>query len=210
MLRITGIPCIMKNHNMVPNQEAHLGAIQQRKLQALVWWAKNFQHHCPEIITGAWASTELISSIMQINIESPLEGDIKVAHPGKDEIHQLWTIWVVRWENYISSVVGVFGIPLDYVKRCDIPIGLKAENDCDHLKYQAMQIGPDWEANKISVYVKLKAYFLDGEDSSWIKDFDTQKDGRQATAKLRENYEGDGEFNKHVSWATANIDNAHF
>ena len=37
-----------------------------------------------------------------------------------------------------------------------------------------------------------------------------QKDGLKATSNLCENYEGAGEFNKRVAWATAKIDNTHF
>ena len=38
MLRVKDVPHMIKDHNLVPNQEAHLVVIQQCKLQALVWW----------------------------------------------------------------------------------------------------------------------------------------------------------------------------
>ena len=41
ILIIKNVPNTIKYHNLVPNQEAQLCAIQQRKLQALVWWAKD-------------------------------------------------------------------------------------------------------------------------------------------------------------------------
>ena len=96
-------------------------------------------------------------------------------------------------------MVAVLGISLDYVTRHDIPVLWTAENEHNHLKYQGIQIGPAWEADKTAVYTKLKACFLDGEFWSWIKVFDTQKDVQKATAKLREYHEGSGEFNKHVT-----------
>ena len=37
MLCIKDVPHMIKDHNSVPNQESQLGAIQLRKLQALVW-----------------------------------------------------------------------------------------------------------------------------------------------------------------------------
>ena len=40
--------------------------------------------------------------------------------------------------------------------------------------------------------------------------FDAHKDGRQATARLYEHYEGEGKVNKCVAWATENIDNTIF
>ena len=36
MIRIQDIPHMITDHNLVPNQELRLGALQQRKLQALV------------------------------------------------------------------------------------------------------------------------------------------------------------------------------
>ena len=59
---------MIKDHNLVPNKEAHLGAIQQRKLQALVWWENYFQHSGLLITEDAWTAAELTSSITQINI----------------------------------------------------------------------------------------------------------------------------------------------
>ena len=64
--------------------------------------------------------------------------------------------------------------------------------------------------DKMTVYGELKACCLDSEGWAWIKRFDTQKDGRLATESLRTHYEGAGESNKRVAWATAAIANAHY
>ena len=50
MLRFKDIYHMIKDDNLVPNQEAILGNIQQRKLQALVWWEKDIQHSILAII----------------------------------------------------------------------------------------------------------------------------------------------------------------
>ena len=42
LLHIKYVPHMIKDHNLVPNQEARFGAIQQCTLKALVWWAKDF------------------------------------------------------------------------------------------------------------------------------------------------------------------------
>ena len=152
---------MIKDHNLVPNEEARLGAIQRHKLQALGWWAKDTQHRGLEIIVAAWTAAEPTSSIMHINIESLLGRDIKVAHPGKVEIGHKWTTWVVKWGNYIGSMVGVLGIPLGYVMCSNMPVGWKAENEQNHLKYQPIQIDLAWEYDKMAVYTDLKACCLD-------------------------------------------------
>ena len=84
---------MIKYNNLVPNQESRVGAIQQRKLQALVLWAKDHQSRGLAIIHVAWTAVDIISSVTQINIHSPSVGNIKVAHPGKVETGYNWTIW---------------------------------------------------------------------------------------------------------------------
>jgi hypothetical protein len=106
--------------------------------------------------------------------------------------------------------MGASGIPLDYVIRRDMPDGWEPGNEHDILKYQAIQTGPAWETDKMTVYAELKACCLDSDGWAWIKQYDRMKNGREATANLRAHYEGDGEVNKRVAWATANIPNAHY
>ena len=107
-------------------------------------------------------------------------------------------------------MVGVSSIPLDYMTRHDIPEIFTTANENNNLKYQATRIDPAWEVDKMNVYTKLKFCCLYREGCSCIKAYNSQKDLRQATANLRENYEVTDEVNKHVAWATAYIDNTHF
>ena len=62
----------------------------------------------------------------------------------------------------------------------------------------------------MTVYAKLKACCVDGDGWAWIKQYDRQKNGREVTANRRAHYECDGEVDKRVAWATANIMNAHY
>ena len=91
ILRVNDIPHMIKYNNSVPNQESCFGAIHQRKLQAMVWWAKDHPSCGLEINTAEWTATEMKIPIAQINIESTLGGDIKVLHPGKVETGHKWT-----------------------------------------------------------------------------------------------------------------------
>ena len=195
MLRIKDVPHMIKDHNSVPNQAARLGAVQQRKIQALIWWAKDQQRRGLPIVAADWTLAVLRTSITQLNIEGP-GGDTKVAHPGKVETGHSWTTWDIKWENYLGSMMGASGIPLDYVTRRDMPTGWVPTNEHDILKYQAIQVGPAWETDKMTVYAELKACCLDGDGWAWIKAYDANKNGREATVNLRAHYEGDGEVNK--------------
>ena len=56
MLCIKYLHHMIKDCNLVPNQEARLLDIQQRKLQALVWWAKDLQRHGLTISVASWTT----------------------------------------------------------------------------------------------------------------------------------------------------------
>ena len=71
-------------------------------------------------------------------------------------------------------MVGLLGIPLDYVTRRNMQVGWTASNEQDPLKYQAVHIGSAWEAT----YTDINYCCLDGKDRSWTKEFDAQKDGQ--------------------------------
>ena len=90
MLNIKEVPNMIKDNNLVTNEEARLGAIQQLKLQVLVWWSNDIQSHLLAIIVAKWTAVELKSPITQINIDSSSGGDIKLAHPAKLETGHKW------------------------------------------------------------------------------------------------------------------------
>ena len=142
-----------------------------------MWWAQDIQFFGFAIIVAAWTAADLTSSIIQINIESPLGGDIQVARPGKFETVHKWTTWDIKWENYIGSMVGVSDIPLCYVTCHDIPVWWAEANDHNCIKYQVIQIGPAWGVDKMTVYTNLNACCLYGQGCSWIKAFGSHKDG---------------------------------
>ena len=73
-------------------------------------------------------------------------------------------------------MLGLSGITLDYVTHCNISAGWTVAKEHNCLKYQAIQIGMAREANKMTVYTKIKACFLYGEVWLWIKAYNMQKD----------------------------------
>ena len=119
-----------------------------------------------------------------------------VERPGKLEIGVKWTIWDTKLENYLRSLQGALGIPLDYVVRSDMPStwdpAPDAENEHDRLKYQALQTGPSYDTDRMNMYRELKACCLDSKGWAWIKIFNRQKDGRLAMEILRAYYKGVG------------------
>ena len=84
-----------------------------------------------------------------------------------------------------------------------IPVECTAANERYHFSLSC-------EDDKMAVYTNVKACCLYVKGRSWIKLYNAQKDGQQATANLCENYEGAGEVNNCFVWVMANIDNTQF
>ena len=41
----------------------------------------------------------------------------KTSDPGNIKVERTWTKWEIKFENYISTIPGVNGVPLSYVVR---------------------------------------------------------------------------------------------
>ena len=148
MLRIKDVTHMIKDNNLVTNQESLLGAIQNRRLQGLVGQTKDCHRRVLAIISAACTEANMKNFTTHINIEYLSGGDFKLEYHGKVETWHKWTAQDVDQDNYIGSMVGVLDITLDYVTRHNMKFGWTADNKHDSLKYQAIYIGPAWEANK--------------------------------------------------------------
>ena len=209
MMRVEGVAKMTKNHNADPDHTSRLGAVHVRKVQALIIWAKDQVRHGETTAVANWNQVALVNAISMIDI-SARKTDTVVANPGRLEVGSKWVTWDILLENYIGSIIGESGVPLDYVIRRDQAAGWTAANEHDRLKYAAVQTGPAWDKDTMKVYVELKQACLLSEGWTWIKDFDNSKDGCLAVASLRLHYEGVGEVNKRVTWAHQGLKDAHY
>ena len=73
----------------------------------------------------------MAEAIKRVNSDTPKN---EVARPGKVETGIKWTMWDTKWENYLGSMMGASGIPLDYIARRKQPDGWTADNYHDRLK----------------------------------------------------------------------------
>ena len=84
----------------------------------------------------------MAEAIKRVNSDKPQK---ELARPGKVETGINWTLWYTEWENYLGSMMGASGIPLDYIVRKKQPDWWMADNDHDRLKYQALHVGPSYK-----------------------------------------------------------------
>lgn len=203
---------MIKNHNMMPGQTARLGAVHQRKIQALIYWCSDHKRRGAPIVPAEWNQAALTQAIDDMDVaDSYKSGDhSKVQPPGPVETGHKWVAWEILFENYIASLRGASQIPLDYVIRRTMPAAWTATSAHDILKYQAIQTGTAWNADNITVFRVLKSCCMNTPAWEWISQHDSTQSGQAATASLRLHYEGAGESNKRVTWAQAELEGAHY
>ena len=93
MLRIKDVPYVIKDHHLVPAEAAQLGAVQQRKMQVLIWWAKDRQRHGLPVVAAEWKQAALRNGVHQINSDAK---DKEVERPGKVETGYKWPTWDIK------------------------------------------------------------------------------------------------------------------
>ena len=82
ILNVKDVPNMIKGPNSVPNQAAMLGIVQQRTIQALIWWTKDRTGCGIQIVAADCNAAALLDAVTQINIDQPA-GDAKAVHPRK-------------------------------------------------------------------------------------------------------------------------------
>ena len=120
IIAVKYVPHMIKNHNSIQGQTVILGAVHQRKIQGLIYWAKDQRRQGVAIVAANWTVAVMLDKIERVNSVAPPK---EVERPSKMETGIKWTVWDTKWENYLGSLQGASGIPLDYIIRRYIPAG---------------------------------------------------------------------------------------
>jgi hypothetical protein len=123
----------------------------------------------------------------------------KAADPGSLKKHKDWANWQRAFNNYLSTIPGQTGIPLNYVIRTEDAPNYDDEGDDDfeQLCIDAAPLdGIVFQADSRKVH-QLITGFVSGEAAeTWVKRVAKQKNGRLDFKALAEHYGGAG--NKQV------------
>ena len=134
-----------------------LGDVHQRKVQALIYWARDKKRRGMAIFAADWTNAQMEDEIERVNSDVLEKG---VELPGKLDTGVKWTVSDTKWENYLGSLQGASGIPLYDVVQSDMQAtwnpSTDAANEHDRLRYQALLTGPSYETDRMNVYGELK------------------------------------------------------
>ena len=195
-----------------------IGVVSTRKVQALAWWFRDAIRRGKKSVESAgWTDLRCQLSIRAMDMEKDTKVNselTKTLHPGKVQGGKEWVQWSLSFKNYLSTMLGSSGVPLNYVVR---DIGDKVlkgvdvqMDDLTKLVTEASLKGPSFNQDNRTVFQVLKNCALKTPAWAWIRRLDTSENGRLAFAKLSKHYDGPGEVRKRLAEAKKQIADLHY
>jgi len=189
----------------------NFGIRRTKKLIGLAHWVQDFYRvsNTPSIegLSQVTFSTQLERALDRQRARERLidQSSIsaKAASPGLLENERKWKEWETRFDNYLSTLIGVNGIPLSYVTReNEIPIaGATYSNFMDETVACAPLTGQHYETDSYSVFQQILSFTTGQPSEDWIKSTKRYSDGRRSTMALRDHFAGEGNATRNLSEA---------
>ena len=137
----------------------------------------------------------------------------KAADPGKFKDERKWVDWEPAFTNYLSTIPGVYGIPLSYVicenndPQHDQDFG---EDITQEMISCASLRGANFCADSQKVHQLLKNYLVAESAEQWICDIEHLNNGRCDMQALRNHYQGEGNASRHIATAEKLKETLHY
>ena len=137
----------------------------------------------------------------------------KAADPGKFKDERKWPEWEPAFDNYLSCIIGVSGVPLSYVIR------EKETPDAGAAEYNSFNeqaiaccplTGPTFQADARKVHQLIKSFLQTESAEQWIKPFARHQNGRMDMEALRKHYSGEGNTSRRIAQAERYRDTLHY
>jgi hypothetical protein len=195
--------------------EIIFGLRRTNLLKATVHWVQDFTRISREPTLDSFpdaasfrVAIEIARQRAQVRKHQAEESDklSKAANPGKLKRQKDWLVWSCSLSNYLSTILGQNGVPLNYVIRPNDKPGYEDEEEGDFEQLSILcapleGIGYKTDTRKVH---QLIHGFVQGETAeTWIKPRKKRKDGRIDFQALTSHYGGEG--NKYVRIKEAEV-----
>jgi hypothetical protein len=191
-----------------------IGTMQIKRVQALVFWVKDFDRRGMEAAPELWTDDVMSAAMYTRNLLSTtMEKSTSI----------LLTLASAR-----PTMVGTTG-SLPLLTNSKVPWGLRGSlsiisrvlsgwDDDDELfltddekrRYEMPLQGENFKHDNKLVFQMLKSACIKSDAWAWIRSFDRAADGRKAWLALVEHYDGSGELSKRVERAKAELERLHY
>ena len=136
----------------------------------------------------------------------------KEASPGPLVSETKWPEWQPKFDNYLSIILGVEGIPLSYVTRDnELPDRTGPFADfIDETISCAPLTGVAWEADRATVHQALVSFTSGQPSEDWIKPVARYKDDRRSDKALKDHFACEGNATRRIAEADRLKDSLHY
>lgn len=198
----------------------YFGINRTKKMKALTDWAEDFGRINKEPTTvgmdreGFLADIETSrqrAAIRRSDTEKA-EAHAKEASPGKLTSEREWDKWESKFENQLSIMHGVRGVPLLYVIREDEEPSAEAtfETFIEESIAKCPLEGPKFEADSKTVHQMVVSNTTGENSEQWIRPLKKHSCGRRDMQALRAHYRGEGNQSRRVTDAEKLRDTVHY
>ena len=137
----------------------------------------------------------------------------KAANPGKLKNERKWPEWYPAFVNYLSTIPGVYGVPLSYIVRDNqAPDHTRdfAGDFTEEIIACAPLNGPKFRADARKVHQLLKNFLTAESAEQWIRPLASRGNGRDDILELRRHYEGEGNQSRRIASADKYRETLHY
>lgn len=197
--------CVGLSKLAVNRGGSFIGAIKQKNMKALVWWARDRQSQGLAIDPQDWDAAALTNAIQLMNIEKEERNNDEnnVPIPTKFNAED-WSDDHFLFIQHLKSCPSSDGKrTLAYVSRDNRALDPTMTRD-ERLLYAAPLQGPHFETDNKAVYQKLRTWLSPHPvPMGYIRSYEPAEDGRGALTALQQYFDGPSEISKQFVKATA-------
>ena len=193
------------------NGRVCFGSRRTKKLQSVSFWVKDFYRISlvPTTVGLNRASFEVALTRArareEVRLQMISQSDVKskAASPGPLVSESTWTEWEPKFNNYLSVIMGINGVPLSYVIReNDNPDRVGPHADfVDETIACTPLAGEPYEADRSTVQQYLVSFTTGEMSEEWIKPLLKKKNGRLSMIALRNHFAGEGNATRRIAVA---------
>ena len=202
------------------NGKIDFGIRRTKKLMQLLHWVQDAARtsYAPSITGYTQASLLRAFSIAgeRADVRKQLrdKSDVKAkeASPGALVSENKWTDWEPKFINYLSTMIGMNGIPLSYVIRDnDSPDRTSTFPDfSEECIACAPLTGVGFQADDKTVHQSIVAFTTGQTSEDWISPVLKKKSGRQSMLALRNHFSGEGNVTRRIAEADRFKETLHY
>ena len=184
------------------NDRINFGIRRTKRLKNMMHWVQDFYRvsSTPSIagLDDALFLAALTKAGERADVRKHLRDQsdekAKVSSPGPLVSENKWVEWEPKFLNYLSTLIGMNGVPLSYVVReNDNP-----DRNGPHADFVeeciacALLNGVGYDSDRSAVHQALVSFTSGQPSENWIKSINQYKDGRRSMKKLRDHFSGKG------------------